>query len=257
MLDKYELIEEVAEELENLEDDSEYDYDTLVKMISGEVQMPEPKKRTAHSQIGFDVHSEDLTVKSKIELKVPTEESQQKVEKKVNILVIEQAENPLNEKTDDKENIKSKRERTKKVRFSTSLEDVKIIESKEEQQQQHQETVYPAIQIKFHHSSEKFNPDLFNSDDGDIKFRHPGEIGSAVNATTKSILKETNYKYEEKPQRQIKSYDDELYDSLSKFPLICGDVVERSVTEDTAKSPIEVSSGKKISKFKELRNKVK
>ena len=252
LLDQFELMEEMTGELENLEENEDYDYDTLLKFINGEAKAPEIKKRISH-----DLESKNIEEITQQSDSIPVQGSE------LNTKEITQKELSYDKENNIIENIEPKKKRPKrKVRFSTSLEDVKIIETKFEQ------SAFPPIQITFEHSNEKFNPDIFNgtNDDDDVKFKHPGEIVKILSTfdsehpKAKSILKETNYKYDHNKQDpKLQSYanvDEDIYDSLSKFPLICGDVIERKMDEVKIVNENE-KTGKKVSKFKELRSKVK
>jgi len=244
-------MEEMTGELESLEENADYDYDTLLKFISGEVKVPEKKKRIANEA--------DPNISS--EIKLP----ETKQQNDVNLVKEEVKDINQNELNNDKENqsvenseAKKKKPR-RKVRFSTSLEDVKIIEPVIGP------SVFPSIQINFEHSNEKFNPDIFEEVDDDVLFKHPGEIIKILSTfdsehpKKKSILKETNYKYDKNPDPKLQSYakvDEDIYDSLSKFPLICGEVIERNTEEVKIVNENE-KTGKKVSKFKVLRSQIK
>ncbi|XP_070509683.1 unconventional prefoldin RPB5 interactor-like protein [Chironomus tepperi] len=264
LLDQYELIEEMTGELESLEQNEDYDYDTLLKFISGEKKVPESKKRVAHdvdlnekkasSEIKVpEIKSEEIKLQNAA---IPVEESKPEIIKDV-----EQQELNNNKENQSIENSESKKKKSRrKVRFSTSLEDVKIIEEATSGQ-----TAFPPIQITFEHSNERFNPDIYNGVDDDVKFKHPGEFIKILNTIDsehpkqKSILKETNYKYSNNvnPKLQSNAYvDEDIYDSLSKFPLICGEVIERK-TDDVKLINENEKTGKKVSKFKVLRSKIK
>lgn len=261
LLDQYELMEEMTGELESLEENGDYDYDSLLKFISGEEKVPESKKRVAH-----DANLNEIISSSEIkrpghkteEIKELSDEIPIQDVKPKPVKDIEQQEiinDKENQSIDTSESKKKKPRR--KVRFSTSLEDVKIIEAMAGQH------AFPPIQITFEHSNERFNPEIYDGIDDDVKFKHPGEIIKILNLEKlpkqKSILKETNYKYDKNVDPKLQSHanvDEDIYDSLSKFPLICGDVIERKTEEVKIVNDNE-KTGKKVSKFKALRNQIK
>lgn len=239
-------------ELESLEENADYDYDTLLKFISGEKKLPESKKRVAHNVDPNDKRTSSKTEEIKeLSDEIPMQDFKPKQYKD-----IEQQEIINDKENQSVETPELKKKPRRKVRFSTSLEDVKIIETIAGQQ------AFPPIQITFQHSNERFNPDIYNGIDDDVMFKHPGEVIKVLNLEhpkQKSILKETNYKYEKNVNPKLQSHtsvDEDIYDSLSKFPLICGDVIERKTEEVKIVNENE-KTGKKISKFKALRNQIK
>ena len=163
ILDRYELLEEMAGELDNLKvDESD---DILSKLISGEMgTTPEGGKRIAHE------NGDDFEVKSTYIL--------QKYEKN-------QEEAPQEEESSS--DGKKKKKQRRRVTFSNT-EDVKVIIPAAEVEDA------PTIKIKFYHSELKFQPDppKENAPEHEPKFAHPGDflkLISAVPTETKSILK--------------------------------------------------------------------
>jgi len=246
-------MEEMTGELEGLEENEDYDYDKLLSFISGDEKSSKAKKRVSH-----DVELNEKTTSSEVKLPVIKTDAIPKQQSKS--IELEPRDTQKQEIIDDKENqsitnSESKKKPRRKVRFSTSLEDVKIIEATVGH------SAFPPIQITFEHSNERFNPDIYNGIDDDVKFKHPGEIIKILNTVDpehpkqKSILKETNYKYDENADPKLQSHtnvDEDIYDSLSKFPLICGDVIERKTDDVKIVNEIE-KTGKRASKFKVLR----
>ncbi|KAL7047830.1 hypothetical protein ACKWTF_003112 [Chironomus riparius] len=256
LLDQYELIEEMTGELEGLEENEDYDYETLLKFIE---KAPETKIRVAH-----DVNLNEIQTYNEVKLPEINSEAISK-QQGISIEPKQIRDVEKQELINDKENQSinnsdsKKKKPRRKVRFSLSLEDVKIIEATTGQ------SAFPPIQITFEHSNERFNPEIYSGNDDDVQFKHPGEIIKILSTIgpehqkQKSILKETNYKYDKNTDPKLQSHatvDEDIYDSLSKFPLICGEVIERK-SEDVKIVNENEKTGKKASKFKVLRSKIK
>lgn len=241
----------MAGELDNL-NENDIDDDVLSKLISGEMKLPESKKRISHDAN----ESESLDVKSTYIL--------QKYEKNPDKVTKEEAEKavppsePVKDALSSSEGTKKKKER-RRVTFS-STEEVKVIVPAQEVEE------VPTIQIKFHHSPAKFHPDppKENISEDEPKFAHPGELYKFVSSIkaqpeTKSILKIS--KGSQKPKKSISfkpSNDDEEeeFESILKQQTVIGDVIEHK--NDAMPKPLtEVQTKSKVSKFKEMRSKVK
>lgn len=161
---------------------------------------------------------------------------------------------------DETASIEIKPDETKrKVRFSTSLEDVKLIESKSELYENGTSENH-TIRIHFNHSDAKFACTKLPEEEETIS--HPGEIhqmfqnaASVTPPATKSILKNKrkvpeSQAMDEKPLKKI----------FHSEAVVVGDVVERSSVPMTEEEVIHITSKeelpKKISKFKQMRLKV-
>lgn len=168
----------------------------------------------------------------------------------------EDAEYSESEKDSDDEttvSIEADQSTTKrKVRFSTSLEDVKLIENKEHYQNDHTSDSQ-TIQILFQHSDARFTGMSTSSD----VIAHPGEIHKVFTppapvTATKSILKHrlsSDLTSPEEPRPPKKVFQ-------SDFQAI-GDVREHSKMEITEESVVEIAAKdeppKKISRFRQMR----
>lgn len=155
---------------------------------------------------------------------------------------------------------KNQRETKRKVRFSTSLEDVKLIESKSEPYLNgHHDT--NTIQINFKHSNAKFtNPSL--PDDNTIA--SPADIYKLFHSTkpvtlspaTKSILKNKGKEISSPTIEDEKSIKKIFHSDLQ----VMGDVVEHKKDEACLQEEIvhimaKDDAPKKVSKFKQMRMK--
>lgn len=141
----------------------------------------------------------------------------------------------------------------RKVRFSKSLEDVKLIESKSELYDNVNSENH-TIQINFKHSDAKFTCSKLPGDDTIL---HPGEIHQKPSPTpstppaTKSILKNKrkvpeSLAVDDKPVKKI------FHSDLS----VIGDVFEHEVIEEEEVVHITNKNNdmpKKLSKFKQMR----
>lgn len=240
IFDEYELLEDMASELDHLNED-EINDETLAKLISGNLKVSDSKKRVAHE--------EPLDVKSTYILQ-KYEKNEDNVTKPA----------PIEESKVDK-----KKEKKRRVRFS-STEDIQVITPASEIVQ---EQPPPTIQINFHHSEGKFHPDppQVSHSEGDVnapKFAHPGQfmeyvqsLASPKSPVTKSILKSKGGKKKSVNFQQPSPRDEEEHDEFESFlrqQVVIGDVIEHKNEQ-----PVEVQSDstKKVSKFKEMRSKVK
>jgi hypothetical protein len=243
----------MAGELDNLNDDEISD-DALSKLINGEMKLATGKKRVAHEANDTE---EILDIKSTYIL--------QKYEKNPDKVTKESTQNvePPSEPVKETlpEGTKKKKER-RRVTFS-AMEEVKVIVPAQEVEIEQE----PTIQIKFHHAPKKFHPDppKENILEDDPKFAHPGEFSKFVSSIkspteTKSILKS---KGTSKPKKSISfkpSNDDEEkdeFESILKQQTVIGDVIEHK--NDAMSKPLQENQAKsqKVSKFKEMRSKVK
>lgn len=239
LLEKYEMLEELAGELDNLSED--FDDEMLSKLMSGQMKLPDSKKRIAH-----DAEDQCLDVKSTYILQ----------EYKKNV------EPPTPPASDEIkiEGVK-KKEKKRRVRFS-SEEEVKVIAHEVPQEEEP-----PTIQINFRHSPGKFHPDPRKAED-DPMFCHPGEINDFVQSqlmasssaatTTKSILKTKGGKKKKSVNFNAKPepIDDE-FESFLRQQAVMGDVIEHKNESVIDKSQEVQDKPKKVSKFKEMRTKVK
>lgn len=170
--------------------------------------------------------------------------------------------------TDDKESedeeaidVEYKQEETKrKVRFSTSLEDVKLIESKSELYENGHADIN-TIQIHFKHSAAKFtNPSLPDDDTiaspADIyRMFQPSTKPVTLSPATKSILKNKGKEIkspaveDEKPMKKVFHSDIQ----------VLGDVIEHKKEATFPEEVIHIMTKdhvpKKVSKFKQMRMK--
>lgn len=239
LFDRYELLEEMAGELENM-NDGEISDEMLMKLMAGDTKS-ESKKRTSHGA------EESLDVKSTYIL--------QKYEKNPDNVTVQppQEDAPPG-------GTKKKKER-RRVTFS-STEDVKVIVPAQEVQVEQA----PTIQMQFHHSAGKFHPDppKENSSADDAKFSHPGEFAKFVSSIktteTKSILKSKGSK--PKKSAKFKMPEDEEqkdeFESFLRHQTVIGDVIEHKNQDAMTKPLAEVQEKpQKVSKFKEMRKKVK
>ena len=317
LLDEHEMMEELAEELDNLEIDND---DKLSKILSGELKIPESKQRIAHN-IGGSLNSEVVQVLKKVppdektnghaEFKetdeinnndLITQNNQEIVdllktyrckikdvlknvkkddERSLNLFLdlielkddIEDDIRKMNDEeqyseSDEKDSddettasIEVKPEETKrKVRFSTSLEDVKLIESKEQYKEAQAET--STIQIHFQHSDAKFISQ--KSPDDDSVIAHPGEVYKMFQKTTltpiittKSILKnrsgDLNSPTIPSAPMEVKPVKKIFHSEVQ----VIGDVIEHKKEMNLNGDVIHIASKdeapKKVSKFRQMR----
>lgn len=241
IFDQYEILEDMAGELDQL-NENEIDDELLSKMISGKLNVSESKKRIAH---------EELDVKSTYIL--------QKYEKN--------EDNVTKSPPEEDVKVDGKKEKKRRVRFS-STEDIQVIKPASDIIQEPIAT----IQINFHHSPGKFHPDPshVSLSEGDVeapKFAHPGQfvefsqsLATSSMSVTKSILKYKGGK-KRSVNFQPSPRDEEEHDEFESFlrqQVVIGDVIEHK-NEVVKVQPDEVpkDSTKKISKFKEMRSKLK
>lgn len=294
ILDNYEMMEELAEELESLEI---IDDETLSKVLRGEIKVPESKQRVAHNievrpepdnpkispaKHVPEINNNDLITQNNQEIvdllktyrckiKEVLKNVKKDDERNVNLFLdlielkddIEDDIRKLNDDDDDDYSDTDERDSDdettismdtsatddtkRKVRFSTSLEDVKLIESKSELYEN--EPPADTIQIQFQHSSAKFTP----RESSDDTVAHPGEIFKRFHgqklvapAVRKSILK-------------TRMNDVKMHETIQEEPVkkifrsdIIGDVVEHR-TDDVVHIMSKDDVPKKISKFKQMR----
>lgn len=248
LLDRFELLEEMANELDTLNDGGEVDDEMLSKFINGEIKVPESKKRIAHnlSDEEDDKQEECLDVKSTYIL-----QKYKKNDEKFDEIVVEC-------KKDEK------KKKKKSVRFSSNDDVNEIVPAVEVIK-----NPTPTIEIKFKHSPGKFHPDppdlLQKESEGEVpKFAHPGQLSSFIQSLTlsskpetKSILKskggkKKSVKFNTTRHDQQDEKDDE-FESFLRQQVIIGDVIEHKHDDPTV-SNIPVEPIKKVSKFKEMRN---
>lgn len=319
ILENYEMVEELAEELDNLE--INYD-DKLKKVMSGELKIPESKKRIAHSEPELasvavvnssgdsshngdpppykrfrEINNNDLIAQNNQEIvdllktyrckiKEVLKNAKRNDDRNMNLFLdlielkdeIEDDIRKINDEeySDDDEQdsedeetvsieikpIESKQEDTKrKVRFSKSLEDVKLFDSKPELYDNTQPESSNTIQIHFKHSDAKFSPHQC-ADNADDRIAHPGELrkllihsnSTASPAPRKSILKHSNgLKSPESPTVEVTVK--KIFHSDFQ---IMGDVVEHSKQQSNLQEEVvHVASNddapKKVSRFKQMR----
>lgn len=295
VLSDFEMMEELTDELENLE---LQENDTLERLMSGKLKIPEGKKRVAHSnddqpvfvKTPREINNNDLISQNNQEIidllrtyrckiKEVLRNVKKDDERNVNLFLdlielkddIEDDIRKMNDdedysESDEKDSddettasieVKVPQEDTKrKVRFSASLEDVKLIESKSEQYEFAQ-SENNTIQIHFQHSNAKFSS---NNKSEDL-ISHPGEIiklhsHESPVPVRKSILKnkgkdeKIRETMEEKPVVKVFSSDTK----------IIGDVVEHKQQESVNKFQDEIihitakdEAPKKVSKFRQMR----
>lgn len=327
------MMEELAEEMENLtvEDD-----ETFEKLMKGEIKVPESKARIAHdtkivdtssnsqnhqfktnissdlphcvpmeSQTVCDSNNNDLIAKNNQEiiqllkayrgkikdvlknvkkndegslnLYLDLIELKEDIDDDIRKMIDEEEETSDEDEVAsdsddltasasievDDERLSAAKSRKRKVRFSTSLEDVKLIEPVRREScsdsSNSDTSENNTIEIKFKHSDATFNaftdPDIV-SHPGDIKTKFPQFPQPLV--VTKSILKtKTTSDSAQSPLEPDNPVVKKIYQS--EFPMI-GDVVEHSKQSnghDVDESLIIVAAKdnvpKKISKFREMR----
>ncbi|KAG5678302.1 hypothetical protein PVAND_007989 [Polypedilum vanderplanki] len=226
LLDKYELLEEMTDELENLEIEGTDSSEVISKLMTGDIKMYHPKERISHDTLNMKRSSSEQEALSKVE----------------------------------------KSSKKRKVKFSSSLEDIKIINSITENKEK---SGCKTISITFQHSPGRFDDKLFsNEDNSEELFKHPGEIyqrfkEQSVNEV-KSILKDTGYipdisiNKTKVSNEHISEDEEEIPIPVSSFPLVCTDqVIERKNIENTVNESKVNVQPKRISKFKEMRSKIK
>lgn len=303
LFDDADLMEELAEELENLEikDDNE----TLLKVLSGELKIPESKKRIAHNLTETadeilqrpvikstpDSNNNDLIAQNNQEIvdllrtyrckiKEVLKNVKKDDERNVNLFLDlielkDDIEDDIRKMNDDEEDysesderdsddettasidIKPPEDTKRKVRFSTSLEDVKLIESSQTLKLMSEQSEDNTIHIHFQHSNAKLSSEVTNFDAG-VVVAHPGEILTKFKSVEspapvrKSILKnkvqdeKLRETMEEKPVKKIFTSD------------IIGDVVEHKkdvamVQEEIVHITAKEDAPRKVSKFKQMR----
>lgn len=291
------MMEELADELESLEIN---DDETLMKVLSGEMKVPESKNRVAHnivtqivekspSKYVPEINNNDLITQNNQEIvdllktyrckiKEVLKNVKKDDERNVNLFLDlielkDDIEDDIRKLNDDEDDYSDSDERDsddettvsmdtttsiddtkRKVRFSTSLEDVKLIESKSELYDNEQSD-NNTIQIQFQHSAAKFSPDELPQTSDNV-VSHPGEIYKRFHSHTttapairKSILKtrisdvKMQETIQEEPVKKIFRSD------------IMGDVVEhhKDAKDDVILIMSKDNVPKKISKFKQMR----
>lgn len=307
LFDDYELVEELADELEQLEVD---DDEMLSKFISGELKMPESKKRIAHNQVEqmsettmpvessltspikhfpeINNNNNDLIAQNNQEIvdllrtyrckiKEVLRNVKKDDERNINLFLDlielkDDIEDDIRKMNDDEEysdsderdsddettaSIEVKPDDNKrKVRFSASLEDVKLIESKSEMYENARSSENNnTIHIQFTHSDAKFT-----SETSDDTIAHPGDIYKRFHSqpseppvARKSILK--NKTPEKKPQEAAE--EKPMKKIFNSDIQIIGDVVEhikeRHQDDDVVHIAGKGDVTKKVSKFKQMR----
>lgn len=295
LLDDFELIEELAEELDGL--DVNYDDDTLMKMLRGELKLPEDKKRVAHSVQEVEtrtsvkrppeINNNDLIAQNNQEIvellktyrckiKEVLKNVKKDDERNINLFLDlielkDDIEDDIRKMNDDEEysesderdsddetetaSIEVKPEETKrKVRFSTSLEDVKLIESKSELYENGCEDGNHTIHIHFQHSDAKFDGSGDNSNDvacpADILRKFHKVESPAPAAARKSILK---IKGSEPKALEVPEVKKIFHSDVQ----VIGDVVEHQkdlkLSENVVHIMTKDDAPKKVSKFKQMR----
>lgn len=240
LFDRYELLEEMAEELENLE--IEESDDILQKLMTSEIVNIGSKNRVAHSAVT------EKSLQVVPEKSIPGKSEEQSLE------------------TSDNSNSEKKKKK-RKVRFSSSLEDVKIIDSRHEEVLQEPRTIF----IEFHHSSAKFQPaEENNQEENDsIIIAHPGEVYKVFNSpkSLKSILKDTKYEYtNDKPEVNVEisksqPFNEYANEDVENYPYvmnsIIGDVIERKNIDDNVieEKATAKKGARNMSKFRQMRSK--
>lgn len=306
VLDDAQMIEELAEELENLEVD---DDDMLAKVLSGEIKVPEGRQRVAHN-VREDKESSKSAEAVEL-LKSPLHQILKSIPEINNNSLIAQNNHEIvellrtyrskikevlkNVKKDDERNVNlfldlielkddieddirklndveqssesdqgdsddatvsadGQPEDTKRrVRFSTSLEDVRMIEPKSSEDSLCTNT----IQIHFAHTDARFSW----ADSEDETIAHPADIYTKFShcfksltlpAARKSILKN---KSPEVPTPEIVIEEPMKKIFLSDIPII-GEVMEHKL-ETNHNAVVHIMSKddtpKKVSKFKQMR----
>lgn len=307
LFEDYELMEELADELDNLEID---DDDKLSKVMSGEMKIPTSKKRVAHikDELNNTEHVDESEVEKLLTLPIKyapeinnndliTQNNQEIVdllktyrykikdvlknvkkndERNVNLFLDlielkDDIEDDIRKMNDDEEysdsdeqdsddeetvSIELKHEETKrKVTFSTSLEDVKMIESKSELYD-NLHSGSNTIQIHFKHSAAKFTSQSLPEDTtiaSPVDVHKLFQKALPLSPATKSILKNKNKEVkppasvDEKPIKKVFHSDIQ----------VIGDVIEHKKEPNLQDEEIHIMSKddvpKKVSKFKQMR----
>lgn len=316
LFEEYEMMEELAHELESLDIE---DDETLSKVLSGTMKIPESKPRIAHNLVRAtngdietlaaeppplsnqltttpkqnipEINNNDLISQSNQEIVDLLRTYRSKIkdvlrsvkkddEKNVNLFLDlielkDDIEDDIRKMNDDEEysesderdsddettvSIDVKPEETKrKVRFSTSLEDVKLIESKSELMENGFSDDNNTIHINFEHSNAKFSS--VASNDGAIA--NPGEIhrmfkkelkNLASPIAMKSILKNKGAEPKSPEVMDEKSIKKIFHSDYH----IIGDVVEHKKDASLNKEEVihimsKDEAPKKVSKFKQMR----
>lgn len=299
--DEFEMMEELAEELDNMEIQ---DDETLKKILSGELKVPESKKRVARvpNPLPSDENLQedetsceqpqeinnnsliaqnnqeivDLLRNYRLKIKEVLKNVKKDDERNVNLFLDlielkddieddirrmndddESLESDENDSDDDTLSIQSKPPEIsdqKRVRFSKSLEDVKLIESKSDFDGLQYEN--NTIEIKFQHSDAKFSPKVSESD----TITHPGEIPVKFHHVESLVpAKKSILKNKEKDAKLRETMDEKKVKKifLSDTPVI-GDVVEHKkdiCSEEIIQVAAKSEVPQKISKFKQMRMK--
>ncbi|CRK95620.1 CLUMA_CG009078, isoform A [Clunio marinus] len=304
IFDDFEMIEELAEEMDSLEvRDSNDGNDVLIKIMNGDdsdVKMSDESEekslqRPENHVSEINTNSNDLiaqnnheivellkTYRSKIKgvlrnverddqrnigLYLDLNELKDEIEDDIRKMIDDDiSESDERDSDDDKtESIELKPEDNKrKVRFSTSLEDVKLIEN--------QSDLYKCsppenhtIQINFQHSDAKFSYTATDENSATL-IAHPGEIVTKfqpnshlyfpnLSATAKkSILKN------KRKETKFSETDDEIPVKKifhSNNQIVVGEVVEHDTDEPNSDEIVHIMTKadvtKKVSKFKQMR----
>lgn len=320
VLDEYEMMEELADELEDLQIE---DNETLEKLMKGEIKVPESKTRIAHSNVEtpssqqvhennklnisngllnesrtlttVDCDKHDLIAKSNNEIVQLLKAYRGKIrgvlksvnradEGSLNLYVDlveliddidddivkirgddDQEESEESDEFSDSDDLTATVEsngeqtRKRKVRFSTSLEDVKIFETTSSETYSECSTCSDTsdnqtIEINFIHSDAKMNA---VTSDPDIIVSHPGEIkakfsqSTQTQIATKSILKSSK----SEPSTPTENGDVKKI-FQSEIPVI-GDVFEHQksvIDENVVIVASKDENPKKVSKFRQMRS---
>jgi hypothetical protein len=302
ILDDYEMMEELAEELESLEIE---DDDTLSKVLSGELKIPESKKRTAHSSDTLtvdippsdksspEINNNDLIAQNNQEIvdllktyrckiKEVLRNVKKDDERNVNLFLdlielkddIEDDIRKMNDDDDEEEysesderdsddettasiELKPTEETKRKVRFSTSLEDVKVIESKSELYENAQ-SEKNTIEIHFQHSNAKLS---LETESNDNVVAHPGEIYAKFDKSLESPapLRKSILKHRGKDVKIRETMDEKPIQKIFSSDIqVMGDVVEHKkevamLQEEIIHITAKDEAPKKVSKFKQMR----
>lgn len=168
---------------------------------------------------------------------------------------VDESESDEKDSDDDTVSVEVTPKGTKrKVTFSTSLEDVKLIESKEQYKEAQSEN--NTIQIEFTHSEAKFNC----QESSDEIIAHPGEIHKMFNKSalapiviTKSILKKPGDLNSPTTPEVVKPVEKVFQSDVQ----VIGDVMEHKkeliFNDDLIQIASKSDTPKKVSKFKQMR----
>ena len=264
--DELEMMEELAEELETMEIQ---DDDTLKRILSGELKVPENKKRVALVQsskkiaeeeyLPIEINNNDLITQNNQEIVDLLRNYRNKIkevlrnvkkddERNVNLFLDlielkddieddirrmnddEILESDEDDSDDETTSVELKpAEDGKRVRFSALLEDVKLIESKSEFFDAPQ-TDANTIQINFQHSDVEFN---HKASDADV-ITHPGEIYAKFHKPQKVHVpaKKSILKNKEKEVKYCETKDEKKVKKIFESDVqVIGEVKEHEKKE--------------------------